>query len=218
MKLLFWNVKKNPVGPILSEIVRRHDVEIVVLAECLNESAILVDLNATSNRLFHLTDSQGTRIVIYTRFSPEYIKTVHSDKFLTIRHIILPEKRHILLAAMHLESKRHRHDIHLWGKASDVSAKIRQVEDELGISRTVLVGDLNMNPFEMGLIQANGLHAVMTKAIARKRGRRSAMKCIRSFTTQCGAGSVTRLKGHRAPTLRQRPPLTSISGILLIRC
>jgi hypothetical protein len=48
MRFLFWNVKKNPVGPIVSEIVGQHDVEVVILAECLDEGAILVDLNATT--------------------------------------------------------------------------------------------------------------------------------------------------------------------------
>jgi hypothetical protein len=134
-------------------------------------AAILVDLNTTTKGLFHLTDSQGTRVVIYTRFPPEYIRTVHSDKFFTMRHMLLPEKKQVLIAAMHLESKLHRSNIHLWGKAKIVSDKIRQVESELGITRTVLVGDLNMNPFEMGVIQADGFHAVMTRDIARKRDR-----------------------------------------------
>jgi hypothetical protein len=83
----------------------------------------------------------------------------------------LPLKKELLLAAMHLESKLHRSDVHRWGKARDVSTTIRQVESELGISRTVLVGDLNMNPFDMGVILADGLHAVMTRDIARKKDR-----------------------------------------------
>ncbi len=171
MRFLFWNVKKNPVGPILSKIVQEQSVEIVILAECSDPDAILVDLNSETKYLFHLTESQITRVVIYARFSPEYIKTTHSDKFFTIRCISLPLKKEILLAAMHLESKLHRSAIHRWGKARDVSAKIRQVESELGISRTVLVGDLNMNPFDLGVILADGLHAVMTRAIARKKDR-----------------------------------------------
>src|SRR5260370_1058770 len=103
MRFLFWNVKKNPVATIVSEIVGQHDVEVVILAECLDEAAILVDLNATSKNLFHLTDSHRTRVVIYTRFPPEYIKTAYSDRFFTIRRIFLPDKKQILLAAMHLE-------------------------------------------------------------------------------------------------------------------
>lgn len=168
MKFLFWNVNKNPVGPILSKIVKQHDVEIVILAECLDEGTILVDLNAVAKNPFHLTDSKVTRVVIYTQFPAQYIKTMQSDRFVTIRHIFLPQRREILLAAMHLESKLRRRQAHQSSKSRLVSTKIRQVESELGITSTVLVGDLNMNPFEMGVIQADGLHGVMTRAIANR--------------------------------------------------
>lgn len=171
MRFLFWNVKKNAVGPILSKIVQEHRVEIVILAECSDRDAILIDLNAESRYPFFLTDSQETRVVIYTNFSPEFIKTKHSHKFFTVRCISLPLKKEVLLVAMHLESKLHRSEIHRCVEAIGVSTKIRQVESELGISRTVLVGDLNMNPFDMGVILADGLHAVMTRAIARKKDR-----------------------------------------------
>lgn len=87
MKFLFWNVKKNPLGPIVSQIVREHNVEIIILAECSDPDAILVDLNSETEYLFHLTESQGTRVVIYTRFPAKYIETAHSDKFFTIRRI-----------------------------------------------------------------------------------------------------------------------------------
>lgn len=171
MKFLFWNVKKNPLGPLVSQIVKENDVEIVILAECADPDAILVDLNSGIKYPFHLTESQRTRVVIYTRFSPEFIKTKYSHKFFTIRFISLPFKKPQLLVAMHLESKRYRSDIHRCVKAIDASATIRQVESDLGISRTVVVGDLNMNPFDMGVILADGLHAVMTRSIARKRDR-----------------------------------------------
>jgi hypothetical protein len=139
MRFLFWNIKKNPVGQIVSQIVRQHDVEVVILAECRDRAEILVNLNlnATTKNLFHLTESQRTRIVIYTRFAPRYIKTAHSSIFFTVRRIILPEKRELLLAAMHLESRLRRRDSHLVSKARIVSARIRQVESELGMSRTV---------------------------------------------------------------------------------
>lgn len=178
MRFLFWNINENPVGPILSEIAEDHAVDVVILAECADPDAILVDLNFTTEYPFHRTESQTTRIVIYTRFprmnsskASENIRTVYGDRFLTIRRIGLLEMTPLLLAATHLPSKLFRDEYHLWEKAYQVSAKIREIERELGTSRTVLVGDLNMNPFEKGVISARGLHAVMTRAIAAKKTR-----------------------------------------------
>jgi exonuclease III len=171
MRFLFWNVKKNAIGTILSQIAEHHAVDVVILAECADPDKILVDLNFKTEYPFHRTEGQVTRIVIYTRFPRKNIRTVHGDKFLTIRCISLLGMRPLLLAATHFPSKLFRDEYHLWEKASQVSAKIRQIETDLGISRTVLVGDFNMNPFEKGVISARGLHAVMTRAIAVKETR-----------------------------------------------
>jgi hypothetical protein len=48
---------------------------------------------------------------------------------------------------------------------------ITKQEAKFGHRRTVLVGDLNMNPFEDGVAGCDGLHAVMTRDIARSGGR-----------------------------------------------
>lgn len=45
------------------------------------------------------------------------------------------------------------------------------MEDKIGHKRTVLVGDLNMNPFETGLVTANGFNATMSRKIAEKQKR-----------------------------------------------
>jgi hypothetical protein len=45
-------------------------------------------------------------------------------------------------------------------------------EEAAGHARTVLVGDLNMNPYDDGVVVTRGLHAVPTRAIARREARR----------------------------------------------
>lgn len=170
MRFLFWNIKRNPLGQILAEVVQEHGIEVVILAECPDKMAILQSLNTNTDRLFYLTDSKTTRVVIYTRFPIEFIQPEHHDKFLTVRRMNLLGRKEILLAAAHLPSK-------LWstsnpeGIASLASKKIRDVEEKVGHSRTVLVGDLNMNPFEERVTSAEGLHAVMTRDIAKKKAR-----------------------------------------------
>ena len=43
---------------------------------------------------------------------------------------------------------------------------ISKVEEDMGHKRTIFCGDLNMNPYDSGVIAATGLHAVMDKNIA----------------------------------------------------
>lgn len=47
-----------------------------------------------------------------------------------------------------------------------MARQIREAEVRYGHTRTVVVGDLNMNPFEPGICSSEGLHAVMCKRIA----------------------------------------------------
>lgn len=48
---------------------------------------------------------------------------------------------------------------------------LRRAEEQHRHRRTIVVGDLNMNPFEAGVVNASGLHAMMTQAIVRDGSR-----------------------------------------------
>jgi hypothetical protein len=52
-----------------------------------------------------------------------------------------------------------------------VAEQIHEAETQYVHTRTVVVGDMNMNPFEDGMCRSEGLHAVMCKHIARKEKR-----------------------------------------------
>ena len=52
-----------------------------------------------------------------------------------------------------------------------LDTQIAREEDQAGHRRTVLLGDLNMNPFEPGLVGAGGLNAVMSRQIASRATR-----------------------------------------------
>jgi len=81
----------------------------------------------------------------------------------------------ILLAITHFPSKREWSGDSQAHECINLAEDIKREEKSIGHSRTILVGDLNMNPFETGMVSAKGLHAVMSKAIARK-GHRTVQK------------------------------------------
>jgi len=56
-------------------------------------------------------------------------------------------------------------------KCTVLARTISEGEQRVGHKRTLVVGDLNMNPFEPGVVGAAGLHGVMTRQIASRGAR-----------------------------------------------
>ena len=52
-----------------------------------------------------------------------------------------------------------------------LAQSIDEVETSEGHQRTILLGDMNMNPFEAGMVIAGGLHAVMSRRVAARKTR-----------------------------------------------
>ena len=171
---LFWNIKNNPIQSIIARLALRHEVDVIMLAECdIAPATLLLTLNESTNRPYYYIPSIGCkRIRMFTRFPEKSIPVVlENDKF-TIRHLNIQDKVDILLSVSHLRSK-------LFGKNSnqiiasgDLSKSIKKAEGIIGHTKTVLVGDLNMNPFEDGVIMASGLNGTMSRSIAQERVRR----------------------------------------------
>ncbi len=56
--------------------------------------------------------------------------------------------------------------------ATELVREIRREEGQVWCDRTIVVGDFNMNPFDHGVVAAQGFHAVMTLDLARKLERK----------------------------------------------
>lgn len=56
-------------------------------------------------------------------------------------------------------------------ECTQLAQLIARAEEQIGHSRTVLVGDFNMNPFEAGIVSAGALHGVMCRKIAQQGSR-----------------------------------------------
>lgn len=171
---LFWNIKQNRIEDIISSVACRHEVDVLILAECkIPVGAMLTALNSGSQHLFHLTNGgRCKRITIYTRLprnSIESLEDYSANKY-TIRRLKLP-RGEVLLAATHLSSKPRYKETDKDSECRILGTAIRGAEEAVGHTRTLLVGDLNANPFEDGVVKADCLHGVMSRAVA-SRGRR----------------------------------------------
>ncbi len=169
---LFWNLNKKPLEAIVTNFARQHEVDVLMLAECeIPPQVMLKALNQEKTQFHFTSDSLCKKVDIYTRFSRKFLKPRFETDRITIRRLTLPTRTEILLAVVHFPSKLHYSNESQTVECTVLSENIRQVEQKVGHSRTVVIGDLNMNPFESGLVAAAGLNAVMTREIALRQTR-----------------------------------------------
>ncbi|MGO9117708.1 MAG: hypothetical protein ACLQPD_08865 [Desulfomonilaceae bacterium] len=170
---LFWNLNRKPIQTLVSRLAGRYEVDVILLAECsITPTVLLKELNQNATASYHYVPQLGcTKIQIFTRFSRRFIRAVYETDRLTVRHLKLPGLTDVLLAVTHFISKMHwsEHDQGL--ECGPLAESIRKTETKVGHSRTILVGDFNMNPFEFGVVSAGGLHAVMSRWDAEREER-----------------------------------------------
>lgn len=166
------------VQQTVANLARHYEVDVLILAELPGASSeLLLRLNEgnVNPRItgFRAPNprSQCRRIVIFTRFPAKYIPPKAESPHFSARRMCLPGREEVLIVAVHLPSKLFRSEHSQSLDMPEISSTIRRLEQELGHQQTVLVGDLNMNPFEAGMIGAKGLNAAMTRETARSEGR-----------------------------------------------
>jgi len=172
-KFLFWNLNRKPLQEIVANLALSYEVDVFMLVECTIAPGILMTtLNQRCREEYYYAPGIGCKKVeILTRYPRRFIQPIHEADRLTIRHLKLPWATDILLAVTHFPSKLHWSDSSQAFESIELANSIRLAEKQAGHSRTLLVGDLNMNPFEDGVVSASGLHGVISRRIAEKRKR-----------------------------------------------
>jgi hypothetical protein len=163
---VFWNVGRADRAPLVAELAAERRLDIVILAESgIGADQHIPMLGAGTGAVYCRPTAVTTRLQVFSRSNVLGLEEVHgsSNGRLTVRRLQFGGVD-FLLAAAHLVSKRETDQASQHFEAEVLSAEIRDVERRQGHSRTILVGDLNLNPFEEGVVAAAGLHAMTTKA------------------------------------------------------
>ena len=173
LKFLLWNLNKKPLQDSIERLARMHEVDIIVLLEnAVSSDLLLRTLNPLGRGDYYFSPGLCGKIHIFCKFLGVFIKPIHESDRLTIRHMTLPNRVEILLAAVHFPSKLYWDDDSQAFECSNLVDDIIKSEKQVGHTRTILMGDLNMNPFESGVISARGLHATMSSRIAQEKKSR----------------------------------------------
>jgi hypothetical protein len=173
---LFWNTAGNASAKSISSIAHRHSVDFIILAEFeVPIAEILSKLNPPGRAETYTLSPSFLPIpglAIFSRLPANSLKSMGDLRGISFRHLIPPVGADILLAVAHLNSKLFLQPDDQAMECPRIAQDIRQMEARIGHSRTILVGDLNMDPFEAGVVSASGLHAVMTRHLALQSSRK----------------------------------------------
>jgi hypothetical protein len=173
LNFLFWNLNSKNLINEIGNIADFWDVDILILAEGggISDSALLLKLNEKET-LYSANHpaSHCEKIKIFTRFSYNLIPPHKEDVRYTMRRLALPQVEPISIVAWHLPDKGNHGPESQNELATLYAHKIKDFEVEYG-DKTLVIGDFNMNPFDIGMIKANGFHAMMSRTIAEDKER-----------------------------------------------
>lgn len=175
MKIGFWNINKKSFIQDLVDFTYNKDLDILILAEC---TVSVPKLESELRKGYSMRNYSGLKIKnskfkIFTRLDTKYIKN-HDKEFggnsWTINKFSLPTLIPFTIISVHLPSKIHWDDFSQSLEAVNLMNEIRKYENKNG-GNSLVIGDFNMNPYEIGMTSSIGLHGMKDASIAKKKSR-----------------------------------------------
>lgn len=174
LSVLFWNLMGRRIEALCANLVLRHDVDILVLAECQHPAAMLRTLNRIpGGRTFHRHQTVNkNRLALFSRFPRIEFTEVESTQRYSVHALITGSCDELLIASVHATSGLRVSEVEQDEELRALRTRIAEIEDTRGHTRTLLIGDLNADPFDRRVQAATGLHAEKTRSIAGQASRR----------------------------------------------
>ncbi len=172
MKYLFWNTYKKNLDSAICDIVSELSCDIISIAEyggSINE--LIIKLNKNELVYYKVEGIDNEKINIITKYKPSQIDNIYDAGHFTIKRIPHENLGMIIMVFVHLPSKLHDSDFTRFNIAQRIKNEVERVEFELKCDKTIIVGDFNMNPYDIGMSGASALHCSSSREVARMHHR-----------------------------------------------
>ena len=160
MNVAFWNVNKNDaIDDCLEQLVLEHDIDILIFAEYTGDIERFSARFDATNKPYRALQTIGCdRIkgIVSTKYNQELLTT--ESRYCLVH--ISTTYFNLLFGMIHGESKLNSQDEDRAATFIRFYRDIEHNEDKLKLSNSLIIGDLNSNPFEKNIIGASTLHAI----------------------------------------------------------
>lgn len=172
MKIGFWNIAGQN-NPLIKDLIFNWslscDLDAIVLLECeISATDILLSINRSqrSRYFWSPTPYPNAYFSVFTKLKSNFSLPIKEERRIQARNMIDPLYGNFSLVLVHYQSKLHWDDNDQNAHAPELKFFIDEMENQAKHDRTVVIGDFNMNPFQMGMVQTTGLHTTMDRRIA----------------------------------------------------
>jgi hypothetical protein len=169
----------------VAALARRKRADLVMLAECgIDPVTVARALNTEvpPGRLpyAHCPALGPCAVALYAALPQDAVGCCDQGRRYAMWGLRHDSGAETLLVGAHLASKMWRTADDQRSAIAEMAVHIRAIEEKRGHQRTVVLGDLNVNPFEPGMVAADSLHSVMTRGDAAR-----APKTVEGRTYPC---------------------------------
>jgi len=172
MKYLFWNTGRKQVNEVLERLIEELSCDVISLAEYTDDLDGLKQSLHNKGHEYHEIPTIGCeRVTLLTRYAPSQIKHFNETAYYTIKQFPHESLGRHLIAFVHFPSKLHMRDEDYITEAAYLKRDIEDAEAKSNHSRTIVVGDFNMNPFESAMVTASAMHSLPSRSIASRNVR-----------------------------------------------
>ena len=170
---VFWNIAKKTgrdgIVRLITALQRQEDADVIVLAEC-SEGVVGSTLRALNplGTVAWEWIPMHSRVQVLLRRANAQIAEVRWHEYYSLLELRRPQALPLLLAVAHMVSRVHKEFDDVDEELGEFAVAIRSREEHQKHTNTVLIGDLNANPFANGLVLPRSLHAVMPRKVAER--------------------------------------------------
>ncbi|WP_373217787.1 hypothetical protein [Ruminococcus sp. 5_1_39BFAA] len=166
LNILFWNLKRNAIEDYIIDCIVENNVDIAVFSEFngINFINIEKNLGKMYGRILAAQDDRKVTLIAKNTFSVTILQQQNRYSIYNVKTAV----KDYLLAAVHLEDRRNYKSAERIDTIKRLVADIEQTEELLKCNNTIVIGDLNANPYDEELLSKYAFNAVLFKTIIDK--------------------------------------------------
>lgn len=171
-KILFWNLGKKDLREHICAAAKASSADVVVLIEWENsEIEMMKALQNGVSPDFHRPISTPSRFQLFCRSRNLDLAEIYASNRVSIRKL-RSDTIELLLGLVHGVDKLNWDHENQLANMVLLMSDIRAKEAEMNHSRTILIGDFNLNPFDRAMNIATGMNAMMASTCVKKGSRK----------------------------------------------